>query len=571
MKQGLQGDSLDQQEDQMGAYIQRLESQVNANVKIDKTFPLIESATGSIELQPLLKILDYFKTSKHKISYAIIKSIDRGTRGGAEVYSYIKREFAKYGVRLIDTYGIISTTTVNTLGHLGVQYNWSVREPSYTTEILEAERAKTDVGDILTRLIGAEINYVRAGYRVRQAPPGYINYKEDTQHGKRVILKPHPDEAIRFIKMFELRAAGSLTDEQIVEEINNLGYHSRIQNRRDSINKSLITGQRGGKKLTVKQFQRYISNPIYAGFNAEAWTNKEPVKCKFPGLVSVEIWNQANRGKITITETADGVQVLKGCPKPWQLRKNKNNPLYPYKQYVLCSKCDKPLLGSASTGKGGIPRPAYHCGRTHKSFRIKLATFNETIKKFCKQVRFTEEFKRKFKTILLEEWYKREKILSGDQSELHKVISKCVEEIQSIKESIKLSRSESIIRMLEDDVKTLETKKVNAEVALSTKDSEKLKVEVFINEVEYYMEHLHELLLDQANPFKSAAMFGLLFSTAPTYRDLLDGTPDLAPIFALNEAYAVSKEQFVSPLGFEPRTNSLKGYCSTVELQALDF
>lgn len=24
----------------------------------------------------------------------------------------------------------------------------------------------------------------------------------------------------------------------------------------------------------------------------------------------------------------------------------------------------------------------------------------------------------------------------------------------------------------------------------------------------------------------------------------------------------------VSPLGFEPRTNSLKGYCSTVELQA---
>ncbi len=552
---------MDQQKERNDSFIQTLSAQLNANIKIAKTFPLIESATGDYELQPLLKILDYIKTTKIKISYAIIKSIDRGTRGGASVYGYLKKEFAKYGVRLLDSYGVISPKSINTLDHLGVSYSWSEREPSYMAEIIVAEQAKNEVGDILTRLIGAEISYVREGYRIRPAPPGYMNHKEDTPRGKRTILVPHPDESAWFVKMYELRARENLTDSQIVDEINDMGFHSRIQKLRDSQNKTRIIGERGGNKLKVKQLHRYIQNPIYAGINIEKWTLGKAVKCKFPGLVSTDLWNQANRGKISIVETADGVSILKGCPEPWRLRKNKNNPLYPYKQYVLCPKCDRPFNGSASTGKGGVPRPAYHCTRKHKSFRVKLATFNETIESFCKNIHFTDEFKRKFKTIMLEEWYKREKNLSGDQSELHKLVAKCVEEIQGIKESIKMSRSESIIRMLEADVEVLEAKKVNAEVTLSKKDSEKLKVEVFINEVEYYMEHLHELLLDQANPFKSAAMFGLLFSTVPTYRDLIDGTPDLAPIFALNEAYAVSKEHFVTPGGFEPPIFGMKARC----------
>ena len=36
----------------------------------------------------------------------------------------------------------------------------------------------------------------------------------------------------------------------------------------------------------------------------------------------------------------------------------------------------------------------------------------------------------------------------------------------------------------------------------------------------------------------------------------------------INCGNVASLLKFVSRLGFEPRTNSLKGYCSTVELQA---
>jgi len=85
--------------------------------------------------------------------------------------------------------------------------------------------------DIMTRMIGAEIRYVRMGYRVRQAPFGYQNKKVETPHGKRVILKPHPQESRWVIRMFELRLQGNLNDKEIVETINNLGFKTRTFNK----------------------------------------------------------------------------------------------------------------------------------------------------------------------------------------------------------------------------------------------------------------------------------------------------------------------------------------------------
>ena len=49
-------------------------------------------------------------------------------------------QLTRYGVRLVDIYGIIGAKDVNTLEHLGVEYNWSVYSPTKKTEILEAER-----------------------------------------------------------------------------------------------------------------------------------------------------------------------------------------------------------------------------------------------------------------------------------------------------------------------------------------------------------------------------------------------------------------------------------------------
>src|SRR3989338_5605509 len=83
---------------------------------------------------------------------------------------------------------------------------------------------------------------------------------------------------------------------------------SRIQKLHEKNNPTKVIGYRGGIPLTVDQFHKYIENPIYAGINNEKWTQGHPIKAKFDGLVSIEMFNRANRGKITILEEGNTVK-----------------------------------------------------------------------------------------------------------------------------------------------------------------------------------------------------------------------------------------------------------------------
>jgi hypothetical protein len=246
-KQGLQGDSPEDQ-------LQQAEYKANMlGAKIIKVFRFVQSASGQI--QPSQEAIDYCKENQGKIDYAIIKSIDRFTRGGSSFYDHLKTQLIRYGVLLVDAQGVIGTKTVNTLGHLGIEYSWSNFNPTRQSELLTAERAKDEVRDILTRLIGAEVNYTRLGYPMGQTSMGYISEKTFTEHGLRVIWKPHPIEGIWLVRMFELRMQGNLTDEEIVKEVNLLGYKSRIRRKYDTKNKSKVIAHVGGLLLTVKQMQ----------------------------------------------------------------------------------------------------------------------------------------------------------------------------------------------------------------------------------------------------------------------------------------------------------------------------
>ena len=77
------------------------------------------------------------------------------------------------------------------------------------------------------------------------------------------------------------------------------------------------------------------------------------------------------------------------------------------------------------------------------------------------------------------------------------------------------------------------------------------------------MEHLEDLLLGGTDPMKNAVLFGLVFDQVPTYDEITNGTPSLAPIVKLNEEYKKSKSLSVGSVGFEPTTVSLRGSCST--------
>jgi hypothetical protein len=206
------------------------------SIKLKETFVFLEST--SKDEQPMQHAINYCKDPKNDIQLFIIKSIDRFTRGGATPYDLLKAQLERYGVKLVDIYGVINPHKVNTLEHLGVRYRWSEYSPSQKMEFLEAERAKDELRDIMSRMIGAEVRYTRMGYWMRRPPYGFTNQRIETGNGKRYTLAPNPDEETFIIKMFELRRRGNLSDTQIVKEINRLGYKSRYMNRRANADKN---------------------------------------------------------------------------------------------------------------------------------------------------------------------------------------------------------------------------------------------------------------------------------------------------------------------------------------------
>ena len=159
--------------------------------------------------------------------------------------------------------------------------------------------------------------------------------------------------------MFNLRASGQFSDEEIVKRVNAMGYHSPIQNHWDKSHQNIL-GKRGGIPLDVKRMQEKIKRPIYAGIVSEKWTRYLPIKAPYEGLVSIETFNAANRGKVFIREgVGNDLEILYDYqPEKVVIAHKRDNPLYPYKNVILCDLCGNPFHASASKNKRKISLPS---------------------------------------------------------------------------------------------------------------------------------------------------------------------------------------------------------------------
>jgi site-specific DNA recombinase len=556
-KQGIDGDSPEAQHEQ------GIRFAVQQNINLVETLTYLESAS-QVE-QPMQNVIDYCKKHQNEVDVVIVKSIDRFTRGGSTVYDQLKMQLEPFNIDLIDIYGVISNTKVNTLEHLGFEYSWSTFSPSRKTELLEAERAKDEMRDIMSRMIGAEIRYTRMGYWLRRQPFGYDSMSLDTQNGKRRVLTSHPTESPFIIKMFELRSRGTLNDHQILAEINKLGYKSRVDVLRDKHDRAKIIGQMGGNELDMKGLFRYLENPIYAGINCEKWTDYKPIRCKFNGLVSIEMFNKANKGKVAITEVDGQLSIYKRQPAAFQLKKRVVNPDFPYKKLVMCPGCHKPLAGSASRGKLGKYYPAYHCSRySDHHYRIPKEKFDQTVELFVKKVQFETDYMEALEQAVLKEWDKRQVSVAQEEETIETRIASLKVEARMMVDKIKVLSSETAIKYMEEDLMKVDEQITNLssskEIAMQEKP---MDIRVVMGYIKYFVAHLDYLLLKQIDPLKKANFLGVLFKVAPTYDDLICGTQNLGQITGLSEVFKhASLGNIEGQLGLDPRTPCLRGRCS---------
>ena len=548
-KQGTDGDSPGAQQEQMERFAEA------RGVVIKKFFIFLESA--SKDQQPMQEAIDYCKKPANNVQLFIIKSIDRFTRGGSDFYGPLKRQLDDCSVALVDIYGIIGQQRVNTLEHLGVKYKWSEYSPTQKVEYLEAERAKDELRDIMSRMIGAEVRYTRMGYWMRQPPYGYESAKIDTGNGKRCILKPHEIEAMFIQKMFELRCRGTLSDAQIVDEINKLGYVSRSYNRRESHDKTKIVAKRGGNKLTLKRFWTYMQNPIYAGVICEKWTEYKPIKCQFNGLVPFETFNTANRGKLTLSEQNGIVSLTKRSAK-LEVPKGTHNADFPYRKIVMCPGCLKPLYGSSTRGRHGKYYPAYHCNKRGHYFRVPKADLEGAVANFVHEITFSQDHIDNLVSAVETVWNKRQEGTKDEEVSIDQRISTLQAQARATVDKIKLLNSESAIKYLEEDLMKIEAEITELESEKEQKQAnEPVDFTVVIKSLKYFLQNLDYLLLKQIDPIKRANFLGVIFNKPPTYEDIVSGPADISKITGINELFTLkntNKSLMVRPKGFEPPT-----------------
>lgn len=401
LKQYTSGDSLEDQKKICDSFNDR-----EQNKKVNE-FEVVETGTDKERLQ-FDQIIQYCRNPRNQVDALVFKSIDRFTRAGSYKYSYLKKELAKSGIELMDAYGFIQPNK-NSLEHLGFEYEWSKYSPSENAEEMYANNAKQEVRDILTRMIGAEITYTQEGYSCRKAPMGFENIRVETKIGKRLVYIPHQTESVWMTAMFNLRAEGK-SDNQIVKQVNKLGFKTRERILRNRFTREIIK-KLGNTPLTIKQLQRYIKNSIYAGYRLEKWTNGKLIKTQNKGLVSIQVYNQANKGKFVIVETESGAQLLKDQDiSSGRKIRNKNNPNFPFKD-ILCPICNETSLASSPRSKSGKHVPYYHCCRGHPRWSVPKKLFEDNVYEFIRKIDFSPEYAQLFKDVVLSVWERKKKKL----------------------------------------------------------------------------------------------------------------------------------------------------------------
>ncbi len=539
-KQAQQGESI---EDQAKICLGVAERK---NLKVLNVFK--EQYSGRKNERPVIEdIITFIKKSNKKIDYLIFRAIDRFTRNGTLGYETLKQLLAKYGVELIDANGVIQPSK-NTLEHLGMEYDWSRIYPSEISELVMAQQGKNEVNVILTRMIGSEINLVREGYKVRQADDGYINQKVFVENKKRVIQVPDPERAHYFAKMFELRASGAFSDIQIVGKLNAMGYRSRDR-KHWSKDKSKVIGSRGRLKLTVKKLQSIIKRPIYCGINIEKWV-LEPTRTQYKGLVSIKKFNDANRGQIYIDEQKNGsIKILKDF-NPLQLKRTRNNPLFHFKDVILCPHCDKPFLGSSPKGK--IKKyPTYHCCRNHKYYGVSKDTFEKNLSEFVKKITYSDEnYFRSLEATIKNKYREKEKELGEFASQTGTTVIELKTEKKRLIDAFTGTTNTIIREDLEEKIEEIQKQILSTEGERNKLEIKENDIHAFVGYVKKIMEHPEEYLIKQKDFTKLRSLYGLVFDKLPTYEEIVNGTPKLSLPYKLSNEFDTNKSRFVD-LGFD--------------------
>ena len=549
-KQAVEGESLDIQAEAIKRHI------IARGWTVFPTDGVLqEPFTGTTDNRPIYQAaIRLIKKNPGKVRYFVIKTIDRFSREGALGYKQMKRELAALGVELRDIGGVIQPV-VNSLEHLNLKYSWSERSPSDLGEVVIAEAADQERHRLLTRMVETEVNLTRDGYHLGPANDGYVSRRVVVDGKKKVAQFPDPERAHFFRTMYEMRADGAHSDREIVRHLNQTGFRTKAFNRWDE-GKTRIVDRSGGRPLTVKRFQKLIQRPAYCGVVVRKWTGGQPIRAKGgEALVSIDLFNRANRSKVRIEQQRDGSlrifydeQIAKHVPK-----RHKFSARWRFKNVVVCPHCRKPLWASASRGRSGQKFAAYHCTRDHKRYSVSQPTLDAAFAAYLRALEFEPEFWAAFDPFLDQVFQDAVEATSEFDKTQRAELPALEDRRRQLCLAFADASSPSIRRVIEEQVVQLD-EAIGALESSKPARMDKADYDEFLSHARSILEHPAEILENVANFKEQLTLYALVFAAWPTCEEIVSGTAQLRPMFVLSERFRTEGSAAVHRRGLDWNT-----------------
>ena len=411
-KQSKYWESLDNQEQECRRYCE--------NMGYTVLWVFKEQYTWTTNNRPKLEeVYDFIRNSELPITHIIIHKIDRNTRWGMRVHEGIKDKLKELWSTLRDTQGIMrdAKNVVQIDGINTDKYNWVTTNEEQYAENISVMISQDERNRILQRMLGQSIKNNKRGFKVRNSDFGFKNEKVMTEKGKKTIQIENPEESFYIKKIYELRSETHFSDKKICDELNRLWFKTRKRYKWNK-DKTEIIWSMWQKSLCPEQLQRFIARSVYAGVICEEWTWNKAIKAPYEGLVSIDTWNKANKGKKKIVcESNHTYKILYDVQWTEQkerfIRKLKSyNPDFPYARMLKCSICWGKMTSEKSRSSTWRYYSYYTCrgkkGAKHKNHAFNSDKVNVSIQKYFSQITPNKDVLKVF-DMICDEIYSEEK------------------------------------------------------------------------------------------------------------------------------------------------------------------
>lgn len=457
----------------------------------------------------LIKLLQYCRENKGRVSHLFIWKIDRLARNIVDYYA-IKLQLMTYGVSIA-----VATEAVSD-------------EPS--GKIMEAVLAAVAE-------INNKINSDRAVANMKRQlengiSPWYLGLgylrSENKKNGRKKIQPDQPNK-----EQLTIIARGLNEFSTGVHTVSSLTKRFREW--------GLITPT--GGKVYPQLVDKILTDIKFAGYLVSPWTG-ETVKGRHQPAITLETY-QKN-------------QLIKAGRSVNAKPRSRANPEFPLREFARCYECGETLTGSFSTGNGG-KFPYYHC-KNRKCLRrgktIPRKDLHDNFFKLLQKVTPTEVALTLFKEIALDVWETKRQEFNFDAERHEKKIA----EIKTQISELITMRGRNLItdEQLLEAKQPLEESKIIAQLALNETHIEEWDIETAISYATQFIRDLPRQWMDYSLENKQRFQ-QMVFPEGITYdKEKFCRTTKLGLIYELLQGITTPDSNLVPREGFEP--SSLAAY-----------